>query len=428
MNAEQIVARSMLLVELALTVARNTRAEPDEQGRGFLRALMAHEAISYGSIWLTPQVAGALAEDTEEVENSASFPSSYRDVDRQSQHSVQLFSRADHTYEVSNLTHGEWQSVSERIRCEGLVRIGRRGVLRLLSTSERPELEQMVKSILPVVEIASSSIEGARARVAARVQEERAIQAYKLVAAGEFATKMAHELNQPLNAMRLGVNNLLHQLHQPDDAEPLPYDALRAKLLRVDTLIGRVGEITGNILRFGRSHSAHTRVNVKQLIETVTDSLAEEFRFERVVLDRDLPAQTMHIAGEWINCEQILRNILNNCREQLATLSGDSDRYISIKADRSGQSHLVIVVEDTGGGISKEVLAEAGLRAISTKAPSEHRGLGLAVCTALINEMRGKLWLSNTSRGLKVTLRLPLYCDDEPVDSSIAKPNQRKIG
>ena len=418
----------MLLVELALTVARNTRAEPDEQGRGFLRALMAHEAISYGSIWLTPQVAGGLAEDTEEVENSAAFPSSYRDVDRQSQHSVQLFSRANHTYEVSNLTHGEWQSVSERIRCEGLLRIGRRGVLRLLSTSECPELEQMVKSILPVVEIASSSIEGARARVAARVQEERAIQAYKLVAAGEFATKMAHELNQPLNAMRLGVNNLLHQLHQPADAEPLPYDVLRAKLLRLDTLIGRVGEITGNILRFGRSHSAHTRVNVKQLIETVTDSLAEEFRFERVSLDRDLPAQTMHIAGEWINCEQILRNILNNCREQLATLPEDSERHISIQADRSGQSELVIVVEDTGGGIRKEVLAEAGLRAISTKAPSEHRGLGLAVCTALINEMRGKLWLSNTSRGLKVTLRLPLYCDDEPVDSSIAKPNQRKIG
>ena len=63
----------MLLVELALTVARNTRADPDEQGRGFLRALMAHEAISYGSIWLSPPVPGGLAEQSDELEISAPF-------------------------------------------------------------------------------------------------------------------------------------------------------------------------------------------------------------------------------------------------------------------------------------------------------------------------------------------------------------------
>ena len=428
MNTEQIVARSMLLVELALTVARNTRADPDEQGRGFLRALMAHEAISYGSIWLSPPVPGGLAEQSDELEISATFPRSYSDVDRQSQSSVQSFSRGERPYEVHVLTHGQWQSRSEQIRCEGLVRIGRSGVLRLLSTSQLPELEQTVKSILPVVEIASSSIEGARARVAARVQEERAIQAYKLVAAGEFATKMAHELNQPLNAMRLGVSNLLNQLHQREGADPIPYSLLRTKLLRLETLIGRVGDITGNILRFGRSHSTHTRVNVQQLIETVTDSLAEELRLERISLERELPSQNLHISGDWINCEQILRNILNNCREQLASLPEQAERRVSIKADQSGSSDVMIVIEDTGGGIGKDILAQAGLRAISTKAPSEHRGLGLAVCTALVNEMSGKLVLSNTSRGLKVTLRLPRNFGDGPDDSSTAERNPERSG
>ena len=104
----------MLLVELALTVARNTRAEPDEQGRGFLRALMAHEAISYGSIWLSPPVPGGLAEQSDELEISATFPRSYSDVDRQSQSSVQSFSRGERPYEVHVLTHGQWQSKSEQ--------------------------------------------------------------------------------------------------------------------------------------------------------------------------------------------------------------------------------------------------------------------------------------------------------------------------
>ena len=65
-----VVARSMLLVELALTVARNTRAEPDGKV-GDSAALMAHEAISYGSVALP--VPGGLAEQSDELEISAPF-------------------------------------------------------------------------------------------------------------------------------------------------------------------------------------------------------------------------------------------------------------------------------------------------------------------------------------------------------------------
>jgi signal transduction histidine kinase len=227
----------------------------------------------------------------------------------------------------------------------------------------------------------------------------------KLAVAGRLAASIAHEINNPLEA----VTNCLYLVGQTE----LPREA-RGYLDLAQSELDRVSQITVQTLRFYRQSTRPAKTDVHDLLATVLALLEQRLArhgVEVVQQFRDTP----HVVLRDGEIRQVLANLLGNAIDALAEGGRIVLRTACGHAWRSGSAGIRITVADSGTGMDTATQARIFEPFFSTKGITG-TGLGLWVSREIVEKHQGYLRVrSRLGVGTVFSLFIPgEYCD--PVD------------
>lgn len=221
-----------------------------------------------------------------------------------------------------------------------------------------------------------------RQRTAARLHtmQEELVQASKLALLGQVAAGVAHEINQPVAAIRAYADNAAEFLRRQDEG------SAQENLGTIAALTERIGHITGELRAFSRK--ADTSIgpaNLKDCLEGALLLVAPRARRQGIALQRPPAGQNYRVLANRIRLEQVLVNLLQNAME---ALEGRPDGRIVVALQDLGAT-VQVYVSDNGPGLSAEARAHLFTPFYTTKA--EGLGLGLVICRDIVTEFGGDL-------------------------------------
>lgn len=270
----------------------------------------------------------------------------------------------------------------------------RRAYLRSV-VSARDELEQRVQQRTQALEDVNRSLrneinERERAEQELHLAHAELVQAGKLAAMGRMAAVIVHELNQPLDAIRTFAASAGILAEKNRGAE------LQETLRMIRQLTERMEKITGQLRSFARKDSGERHpVLVQRIVQRALLLLDNRLRQSEVKVDMALPSNPLYVAGEEIQMEQVMINLLRNAVDAMAD---SADRRLAVTVD-SVDSSVVIKVTDTGTGIPADTMPHLFEPFYSTKSEGDELGLGLALCYNVITSYGGNIRASNNPEG-----------------------------
>ena len=240
------------------------------------------------------------------------------------------------------------------------------------------------------------------------IMEKYVILSEKLVAKGEMAASIAHELN---NYLAIASNNaeLLSMNVDRKNFEKAKFNASTI----VDNVF-KIKRFVDSLMDFSRPETEYINYNVKHLIEDLLFSLRVQPRFKSTHFTVDIAHDLPNIEMDVGQIQQVLMNLLNNGADAteeraIAEQKGGRQykRELSIKAlfDRPNDK-VTIEVSDNGIGMSEDTMKRLFNLHFTTK-KSGH-GLGLVNCQKIIEQHQGKITPRSTQgKGTTFVISLP---------------------
>ncbi|POA44810.1 PAS domain-containing sensor histidine kinase [Pseudomonas sp. MPR-ANC1] len=244
-----------------------------------------------------------------------------------------------------------------------------------------------------------------------RRSQQQLTQSAKMATLGEMATGLAHEINQPLNVMRMAIVNVLKRLGNGD----VQIDYLTDKLNRIDAQVQRAARVVDHMRVFGRrSEIEQHPFNPLDAIEGTLSLLSEGLRGKGVELRVNEAEFQVQVRGYVDQLEQVLINLMVNARDALLgkrEADRDFQPWIAVRAECD--EHVVrLWVEDNGGGIDPRLLERIFEPFFTTKPVGVGTGLGLSVSYGIIDNMGGRLSVRNGDEGAQFCIELPIALND----------------
>jgi C4-dicarboxylate-specific signal transduction histidine kinase len=240
-----------------------------------------------------------------------------------------------------------------------------------------------------------------------RQQEQILIQKSKLESLGRLSAGIAHEINQPLGLINIGIQNLFNQLNlgQADK------DYIEEKSQHFTQNIERIRKIIDHIRVFSRDQQAETAtlIDTRTVIENALCLLSAQCKEHNISLEFSLAPEPLLILGNKYRLEQVILNLLSNAKAAVEARfdAFDDAKHIRIKNYLRDQI-VIIEVEDNGCGIAEQDLLQIFEPFFTTKTESMGTGLGLSICYGIIHEMQGKIACkSQKASGTTISIELP---------------------
>ncbi|PIV29880.1 MAG: PAS domain-containing sensor histidine kinase [Zetaproteobacteria bacterium CG02_land_8_20_14_3_00_50_9] len=254
---------------------------------------------------------------------------------------------------------------------------------------------------------------------ALNISKAQTIQASKLATLGEMSTSMAHELNQPLNVMRMALGNCRRKLEKGNT--DLEY--YLSKVDRVDSQITRMASIVDHMRMFGRKASeSFEPLDLREIIEGAFSLMSETLRLAGIEVIRDICADPLPVMGHRIQVEQVLLNLISNAKDAMNSRINLQQKtlHISVECD---DTQVIIRLEDNGGGLPEDKINRIFEPFFTTKEAGHGTGLGLSISYVIIKDMHGTITAENTAAGARFTITLPTV-QAEPVSTDISDANK----
>lgn len=230
--------------------------------------------------------------------------------------------------------------------------------------------------------------------------QNQLIRSEKMASLGMLSAGVAHEINNPLNFIKGGVLAIESYVkdHLEDHlAEILPV----LEILNVG--VKRAADIVAGLNDYSRRGDVKiTEVNINSVIDSCLMFLQNQLG-NRISIEKDYTDQTLAIESRDRKIHQAFLNILTN-----AVQSIEGDGTISISTNQKNK-FMVVVVTDTGCGISEEDIIRVTDPFYTTKDPGKGTGLGLSITQNIIEEHNGSISFNSAMGvGTTVTVRLPI--------------------
>ena len=222
----------------------------------------------------------------------------------------------------------------------------------------------------------------------------------KMVAIGQMAAGIAHEIGNPLASLSSIAQYLCRKLSTHEEKE---------QLLLIGYHVDRISGILKNMLSLSRpATSEYKWTDINELISNTLSLVKFDKRMQAItiknVICSDLPMV-------WLNpqlFEQVLLNIFINAIDAMEARQGQREHILDITRE-SNDSIVEIRISDTGIGMSSQVAKRAFESFFTTKEIGKGTGLGLFISYNLVSEINGTIKLeSEPDKGTTVTIQIPV--------------------
>jgi two-component system sensor histidine kinase DctS len=233
-----------------------------------------------------------------------------------------------------------------------------------------------------------------------RQQQDRLQSTARLVAMGEMASSIAHELNQPLAAISsycTGAANLLRSQSPATDVLPALDKAVEQA--------HRAGQVIRRIYSLARpGENRFEKVHLAERVDAALALMDSEIRQKGIRISLEHSQQAV-VDGDPVLLEQALFNLLRNAIESMRDTAPDQ-RQLSITLT-CAEGYARLTIADRGCGIDAGVAGQLFDPLFTTK--TEGMGMGLAICRSVVENHRGRLsFEANPGGGTLFHVLLPL--------------------
>jgi signal transduction histidine kinase len=219
---------------------------------------------------------------------------------------------------------------------------------------------------------------------------------------GELSGAIAHELNQPLTAI-LSNAQAAEMLLESGTADLAYIAQILEDIVREDKRAGEVIDRLRGLLRKDKGKLGS--VDINELVRSTLQLLHSELISRRVRIVTDLASNVPAVWGDRVQLQQVLLNLVMNAMEAMAC-TGPALRAVTISTRRLSDGRVETVVSDRGPGLTPEGQKTVFQPFFTTK--PDGLGLGLSICSTIVNSHGGMLQLANNLHGgANATFSLP---------------------
>jgi signal transduction histidine kinase len=222
----------------------------------------------------------------------------------------------------------------------------------------------------------------------------------KMVAIGQMAAGIAHEIGNPLASLSSVAQYLGRKLRTHEEKE---------KLLVIEYQVNRISKILKRMLSLSRPATVEYKwVDINELMENTLSLLEFDKRMQSITVNNTVRSSLPMV---WLNpqsFEQVLLNVLINALDAMSAKEGDGEQILEITSEFK-EGIVEVRIGDTGIGMSPEICKRAFESFFTTKEIGKGTGLGLFISYNLINEIDGVMMMeSEPGKGTTVIIRIPV--------------------
>lgn len=225
------------------------------------------------------------------------------------------------------------------------------------------------------------------------------VKSQKLAGIGILAAGVAHEINNPLQALLLKSQHILKHTDNEQIVNAATHD--------IEKYVNRMAEIVRGLSKYARTMKNDDDYTLIDPVEIVKEAIELSYHtrnFNDIIVVRDFE-QIGNIHGNRGQLQQIFINIITNA---LDAMEGRGKLYLRVK--KRGEKMAMIQIEDTGCGIPEENLDKLFTPLFTTKPTGKGTGMGLHVAYRIINECGGDIEVqSKVGVGTVFSILLPLH-------------------
>jgi PAS domain S-box-containing protein len=231
----------------------------------------------------------------------------------------------------------------------------------------------------------------------------------RVATAGELATSLAHEVNQPLAAIVSNAQAGQRYLERGESGRA----EVREILLDIARQGQRASEVIQRLREFLRKdRPERTPLEVSEVFQSVLPLLRRECEAWKIDLVVELDSDGAKVVGDRVQLQQVAVNLIQNACE--AMRSAPLPHRLTLHS-RSSAGRVEVSVTDTGPGVPKDIEARIFEPFVSSK--SEGMGLGLSICRSLVESHGGTLrHQPGPDGGARFIVELPVA--EESLDTS----------
>jgi len=257
-------------------------------------------------------------------------------------------------------------------------------------------LQQRVESRTSELRVANKHLQ---VEIDERIAKEQAlrkaqtelVQTSKLAALGQLSAGIAHQLNQPLAALRAYADNARTFIARGR------IDSANDNLALIGDLTERIGKITKDLKVLARRQQTRTEsVTLAPLIRSTVDQVekANAANGVEIVYDGD-DAKAL---AEPVGLQQVIGNLIQNGIDAMESVDGQGAKTLSLTSIIEG-GRVKLVVADRGTGIDEAIIDKIFDPFFTTKDVGKGLGLGLSLSASIIQDMGGRLSAANREEG-----------------------------
>ena len=227
-----------------------------------------------------------------------------------------------------------------------------------------------------------------------RERFRRMLRADKLATIGELAAGAAHEIRNPLTAIKSSLQYLKVKV-QEEKANKMLANALQET--------DRINEILSGMLSFSRhSETKREKTDLTVILKESLELIAYEARKQNINISCSFGPSPVYLKGDKAQLKQLFLNILLNGIQAM-----EDEDELRVEISPAGNNKMLISISDTGMGIPEENLDKIFDPFFTTKKGGT--GLGLSICYGIVMAHKGEIEIkSNVNHGTNVFIKLPL--------------------
>lgn len=235
--------------------------------------------------------------------------------------------------------------------------------------------------------------------------QDELVKSEKMSSVGILAAGMAHELNNPVGAIRAYLQGTI---------ENLPADSpLKERLQGAVRATDRCKRIVADLLTFSRDDKSAKMSDVNEVVKKTVDIASKESTDQNLSFAVDLDEKMPQIMIDPMQIQQVLMNLINNSKD---AIKGEGKIVVKTSVEND---FVKMEVRDNGCGMSQDVVSKVFDPFFTTKSPGKGMGLGLSISYSLITRYNGTIDVkSKVGEGTVFTISLPMMKEVNDVKQS----------